>query len=133
MSVCQWRLSALPHSGCRSRLMWVICFHWPMGPAHTSGGWVKDWRTVAAILPSRESETPTPKPFEPRRSAPVYKVEMAPESKFTEATPLLPSTISQKTMCCESADHSIELGVAFILGVMSRAWLVWLGAFAGTV
>src|SRR5579864_5957039 len=121
MSVFQCKLSALPHEGRRARLSCVTCFQLPVGPAHTSGGALNDSRTAAEVLPSRESETPTVNWFWPMCSAPAQSGVTAPESRLTEAAPLLPSTISPNTMDFESDDQLIELAVAFMLGVTSRA------------
>src|SRR5690242_9658253 len=114
MSVFQLRLFASPHSGLRPWLMCVICFHWPVGPAHTSGGLANDCSTTADVFPSRESDAPTPNPLAAILSGPVQTLEIAPDSRFTSAIPLPPSTISPNRIAFESAAHSSVAADAFI-------------------
>src|ERR1700760_302122 len=49
-------LFASPHPGFRSLLRVVICFHWPISPAHTSGGALNELRITAECVPSEETE-----------------------------------------------------------------------------
>src|SRR5258707_1216161 len=61
-SFCQWMLLASPHAGLRAAFRKVICFHSPIGPAQISGGFARDWRITAAVLPSAARDTAVPQP-----------------------------------------------------------------------
>src|SRR5580693_1603302 len=54
MSVVQCRLTDLPQAGCNPSFRWVICFHSPDFPAHTSGGLSNDCRIKPIVSASRE-------------------------------------------------------------------------------
>src|SRR5579859_2541335 len=111
-------LFASPQAGVRPTLRAVIGFHWPMGPAQTSGGWASDCRTTAADLPSAESETAVPQPLAVNCSGACASVSIVPPATSTVATPLSPSTSSPKRIFAPPGNQASQLADAFIPGVM---------------
>src|SRR5258708_7074535 len=75
-----------PQAGLTSALTVVNCFHFPTGPAQTSGGVLADWRMTAVSDPFRERET------DPRASSPDHRAFPVPLEALTVASPDSPST-----------------------------------------
>src|SRR5258708_2080735 len=87
-------LFASPQPGFRSLLRSVICFHWPIAPAHTSGGALKELRITADAVPSAETERFGFHKPAVMLSAPRHKFETAGLSGSTRETEESASRIS---------------------------------------
>src|SRR5271166_3192462 len=111
----------------------VICFHLPIGPAHTSGGVPADSRTTAVTLPSREKDPPGPHASEiaAASSSPVHNVCTSPPFVLTLPNPELPSKLAEKRMRSGDVQASAE-GDAWRFGVRFRAVLPPTGSTIGT-
>src|SRR5579871_6425226 len=99
-------LFASPQPGFRSLLRAVICFHWPIGPAQTSGGAPKELRIKDACVPSDVTER-----FGFHRpavmlSAPRHKFETAELSGSTRETEESASRISAKRILLSEVQAS---------------------------
>src|SRR5579863_1307956 len=115
-SLFQCIFSALPQSGFRPSLAWVLCAHSVAGPAHTSGACVQELRIDAIVLPSLEVETTSSPPRSD--SSPVQMVSAPPArmegSRVAMAVP--PSIDSVKRILPEGS-HRIQLGELLRFGV----------------
>src|ERR1700745_1115361 len=110
-----------PHAAFISAFRLVSCFQLPIGPAHTSGGALEDWRTIAVInFPLADGADAHPVPWASADSSPVQRVCTAPSLTLTLPKPELPSTFSVKVMR-PGALHIISDGEALIFGVRFRA------------
>src|SRR6476660_698650 len=110
-------LLASPQAGFRPALREVICFHFPIAPAQTSGGCARDWRMTAAEAPSEEREIAMPDPLAVSCSGVWVIVSMLPLGTCTVATPLSPSTSSPKRTLSPLCIHVSQLAEAFMPGV----------------
>src|SRR5215472_241677 len=89
-------LLASPQAGLRLALREVICFQPPMGPAHTSGGRLNDWRITAAVLPSAARLTAAPQSLPVIWSSVFHSVSIFPLAGSTLASAAPPSIHSPK-------------------------------------
>src|ERR1700684_840870 len=110
-------LLASPHAGLRLAFFEVICFHWPIGPAQTSGGCASDWRITADVLPSDASEIAVPHPVALSCPGSCASVSILPLLTSTVATPASPSTSSPKKILPGEFQIRV-LAEAFISGVI---------------
>src|ERR1700722_4481602 len=100
-SLFQCRLCAGPHAGSSPSFRFVTCVHFPISPAHTSGGRTNDCFTIADVDPSLASERLAPK----RPSAEILPTsdQITPDFALptsTAATPLRPSTSTVNNISC---------------------------------
>src|SRR5579864_1639470 len=109
-------LLASPQAGLRLALRVVICFQAPIGPAHTSGGWLNDWRMMALVLPSAATDTAMPQPFAVIWSSACHRVSIFAVAGSTLASPAPPSTHSPKRTLPFLVQVN-QLAEAFISGV----------------
>src|SRR5579862_2050818 len=117
-SLFQCRLLASPHAGRALAFTFDTCFHAPMGPAHTSGGFEKECRINAADIPSRVRERRSlPVVMD---SAPIHSLSMEPPANVSTLIPLSPRTLSVNSRCPASR-HAIQLGEDLMPGVRLRA------------
>src|SRR5947209_2642003 len=105
LSFVQWMLFASPHAALRVALLEVICFQLPIGPAQISGGWLKDCRMTAAILPSEVMEPAEPWLMALIESGLFHSVSTAPLFTSIEAMPQPPSIHSPNSSFCPFAGH----------------------------
>src|ERR1700749_3396675 len=106
-------LLASPHEGLSAAFLEVICFHWPIGPAQTSGGCANDWRMTAEFLPSDEIETAVPHPVALICPGSCASVSTLPLLRSTVAIPASPSTSSPNMI----------LSVLFQISVAAEAFI----------
>src|ERR1700678_737989 len=111
-------LFASPHNRCcGSRtpscepLACVSCCHFPVAPAHTSGGSVQEFRTTALVAASPENCT---------LSAPFHKVSALPEARSSVEIAESPAMFSPIKICFDDGDHWNQLGDDFRFSVKSR-------------
>src|SRR5579859_6603214 len=117
-SLFQCRLLASPQVGRAFALTFDTCFHAPMGPVHTSGGFAKECRMSAADNPSRVSDRrPLPASID---SPPIHNLSTDPPESVSTLIPLSPRTLSVNSRCPASR-HAIQLGEVFMPGVRLRA------------
>src|ERR1700687_575287 len=87
-----------------------------MAPAQTSGAFLKELRTTAEFLASRERDRPVPQSPAVRSSLPRNNSSSFPPAGETEKKPASPSTKAPKTIF-PSEDHASQEAEAFISGV----------------
>src|SRR5512136_1145074 len=109
-------LFASPHAGFTLALRCVICFHSPIGPAHTSGAAPNEFRITADVFPSRVTERLGPQSPAETPSPPRQIVSMPPFAGSSAAIPESPSMNSLKSIF-PSDIHLSQLAEAFISGV----------------
>src|SRR5258707_8875568 len=113
-------LLASPHAGLSPALRDVTCGQLPTAPAHTSGGWANDSRTIAEVFPSAASEAEVSRPAAAILSLVWNAVSILPSLTLTAARPLPPSISSLKKIFVFSRQVS-QHAEAFIPGVALRA------------
>src|SRR5467141_5234500 len=91
-----------------------------MGPAHISGGSLRELRMRAEVFPSRERETLVPQGPVETCSWPRQRESMRLLAGSTVATAASPSTDSPKTIFASGVQAS-QFAVAFISGVTLMA------------
>src|SRR6516225_1349264 len=112
----QRRLFAWPQAGCTFLFCSVTCFQLPFGPAHTSGGVVKELRTAADVRPSFEMETDGPQVpavtcSSPRKSDSIFL--LAGSSTMIDESP----PINSPAVICPSLVQASQLAEALRAGV----------------
>src|SRR5450432_3659734 len=115
----QWKLRISPHAGLAAALTVVNCFHWPIGPAQTSGGVPADCRTTAVTLPPTEKEA-LGRGGVPMASSPFQSDCTALPVALTLANPDSPSTFCANVMR-SGPDQVSEDGELLMFGVRLRA------------
>src|SRR5580693_303500 len=121
LSLVHWMPFASPHPGFKSLLRDVICFHWPIAPAQTSGGALKESRITAACVPSAETERLGPHKPALMLSAPRHRFETAGLSGSTREMEESASRISANKILLSVVQVS-QLAEDFLPGVMSLAF-----------
>src|SRR5271170_5813400 len=96
--------------GCPS-LECVICCHFPVAPAHTSGGALNEFRTTALVAASPENTW---------LSEPLHNVSVLPEAMSRVEIAESPATFSVIKICFDDGDHWNQLGDDFRFSVRSR-------------
>src|ERR1700761_659122 len=119
-------LFASPQPGFRSLLRDVICFHWPIAPAHTSGGALKELRITADWVPSDETERFGFHKPAVMLSAPRHRFKTAGFCGSTRETEESASRVSAKRILLSEV-HISQLAEDFRPGVMLLAFPPELG------
>src|SRR6516162_6500881 len=112
----QRRLFAWPQAGCTFLFCSVTCFQLPFGPAHTSGGVVKELRTAADVRPSFEMETDGPQVPAVTCSSPRWSDSIFPlagSSRIIDESP----PMNSPAVICTSLVQASQLAEAFRPGV----------------
>src|SRR5262249_20894694 len=114
------------HRGRRAALPRVICFQPPTGPAQTSGGCVKEWRTRAQVFRSCARDRPNAPPSAAMVWGSVQSVRTLLRDGAMVATALAPSAWAVNRMSPDGSQAN-QLADAFKPGVTLFGWPPWAG------
>ena len=91
----------------------VICCHFPVVPAQTSGAWSNEFRTTALAAASPENSA---------LSAPFHEVSTLPDARSSVEMAEFPEMSSVMMICLDDGDQRNQFGDDLRFGVRSRAW-----------